>query len=127
VNRTTIFESPQQLPELGDIWAKFTIDNLDADLDHFVALIANSPNVVRPYVVYLESVEGSPILVVARIERTRMVARLGYWNLIRANLTGLVVSFDGIVGAQSAKDFERVVAVLRESFSSAGVDVVIIP
>ncbi len=89
---------------LRGLWGELAVTDIDSDLDYFLAVAENAPQVVSPYVMRIAPRDGPDMLVVARLENLPIRLRLGYWNFAGPVLRAVVVTFDGLLGARSRAD-----------------------
>ncbi len=110
---------------LRPLWCTFEVSDIDSDIDHFMAVVANADKDVRPYVLHICLEDGHDLLVVARIQRVGLPLRVGYGVLGHITLPALIVSFDGIMGSRGRTDEDVAFACLRRALSNGAADVVI--
>jgi hypothetical protein len=101
--------------EQAAAWAELGVSYVDAELDYFLASAETRDDVDRPHVVVAFRDRMPVGLVVGRIERTRLSARLGYMTVLRPKVRRLRVVHGGI----SAVDDEIAVATVLHALSSA--------
>jgi CelD/BcsL family acetyltransferase involved in cellulose biosynthesis len=121
----TVARSEEEVEDLRDLWRSVGVTNVDADIDHFLAVVRHSPNVVRPHVVAIEREGAGPILVVARMVDQEYPLRVGYRVLARPSARTVVVSFDGVLGARSEQDHALVLDELNRCLREREADVVV--
>lgn len=81
-------------------WSGFS--HPDADLDVFLAIVRDRPEVVRPHVVVVER-EGRPVaLLAARLEECRLPAKFGYATVYKPRLRRITVVTGGVAGPDDA-------------------------
>lgn len=100
----SIATTREAVEALSGLWRQLAVPDIDAELDYFLAVAENAPQVVSPYVIRISHDDGPDMLVVARLENLPMRLRLGYWNLGGPVMRAIVVSFDGVLGARSRED-----------------------
>jgi CelD/BcsL family acetyltransferase involved in cellulose biosynthesis len=124
--RVTIARTVEEVEALRPAWERLQVPNLDADLDYFLTVVAHRREVLRPHVVLIERPEGD-MLIVARLERAPLESRLGYRVVAKPVVRTLVVSFDGVVGAETDEACRRAVDELRRPLLDGEADVVMLP
>jgi CelD/BcsL family acetyltransferase involved in cellulose biosynthesis len=124
--RVTVARTVEEVEALRPAWERLQAPNLDADIDYFLAVVANRPEVLRPHVILIERPEGD-LIVVARLERTPLESRLGYRVVTRPVVRALIVSFEGVLGAGGEEDCRRAVEALRGPLLNGEADVVVLP
>ena len=117
--RITVARTPDEAQALRPWFERVRPLNPDADLDFFltVSRIVGA----QPYVALCELPGDRAILVVGRVEegRSRIPARRG--------VSTLRLAFGGVVGAQTAPDYQLVVDVLRRALAAGEADTVVLP
>lgn len=124
--RVIVARTVEEVHALRPAWERLDVRNIDADIDYFLTVVANRPEVLRPHVVLVERPEGN-LLVVARLERAPLETRVGYRVVARPTVRSLIVSFEGIVGARTEADWRRAVDELRRPLRDGEADVVVLP
>jgi len=100
-------------------------DNVDADPDWFLTVVAHLEGVVRPHVVHVER-DGLPdLFVIARLDEGRLETRLGGLAVSRPRVRRLSVAFGGVVGASSLEDGRLAVEVMEAALAAGEADAVI--
>ncbi|WP_181397377.1 GNAT family N-acetyltransferase [Cryobacterium arcticum] len=122
----TVATTTEQVEALRPLWQSMSVSNLDADIDYFLAVVAHLPGVIAPHVLSVERPGRPAMIIVARLERHVFPVTVGYTELLRPHLKTVVVSFDGILGAQSEDDLAAAVLALRSTLRSGRADAVIL-
>jgi CelD/BcsL family acetyltransferase involved in cellulose biosynthesis len=125
VERATVARSVADVVALRPVWERLGARHLDSDVDHFLAVVRSSPDVVRPHVLHLERPGREDLLVVARLVDQRMPLRIGYRSLGAIRVRALLVSFDGVLGAATDEDHAAALAALRADLKRGEADVVV--
>jgi len=100
----SIATTREAVEALRGLWSRLAVPDIDAELDYFLAVAENAPQVVSPYVIRIKRGDGPDMLVVARLENLPIRLRLGYWTFAGPVMRAVVVSFDGVLGARSRED-----------------------
>jgi CelD/BcsL family acetyltransferase involved in cellulose biosynthesis len=96
-------------------WEALQGTELTSDIDFFLTYVRNAPGMIRPHVVLVER-DGAPLaLVVGRLERGPVPARLGYKTLFSPEMRTLTIVYGGIIGAGENGHTRLVLDSLRES------------
>lgn len=109
---------------LRPVWASLDVPNIDADIDYFLTVVKELPSAVRPHVLHIRA-DDRDMLVVARIENLNLPLKLGYSTLARVRLRGLILSFDGVLGARGRADEALAFSKLRDALASGDADLLI--
>jgi CelD/BcsL family acetyltransferase involved in cellulose biosynthesis len=117
----------EDLGDLRDAWRDLQGDFVSTDPDHYLAVLEESPNAVRPHVVLLEH-DGRPeAMIVARIEETRLPLRLGYGPVYQPRVRSLNVVYGGFLARDPVATANRLVDELLGALSRCEADVVFTP
>jgi CelD/BcsL family acetyltransferase involved in cellulose biosynthesis len=111
----TLASTPEHVEALRELWRTLPVPNLDADIDYFLTVVAHLPGVIAPHVLRVERAGRPPMIIVARLERHAFPVTVGYTEVLRPHLTTVVVSFDGVLGAETHDDFTSAVQALHAS------------
>ena len=122
----TIARTPAELEALRSVWSTLPVRNLDSDLDHFLTVVRADPQTLRPHVLLVQRDDAPPLLVVARLVRQRFPLRIGYLDLGAWSAPTLVVSFDGVVGAETEADRREALAVLTDQLRTREAEAVLL-
>ena len=122
----TLASTPQEVQDLRTTWQSMSVSNLDADIDYFLTVVTHLPGVIAPHVLLVERSGRPAMIVVARLERHAFPVSVGYTEVLRPHLTTIVVSFDGILGAQTPGDLAAAVRALRASLRDGPAGAVIL-
>jgi GNAT acetyltransferase-like protein len=91
-----VCRTPEEVEALRADWTGFS--HPDADLDVFLTIVRERPEVVCPYVVVVER-EGRPAaLLAARLEECRLPAKFGYATVYKPRLRRITVVTGGVAG-----------------------------
>jgi CelD/BcsL family acetyltransferase involved in cellulose biosynthesis len=123
----TVARTVEEVEALRAAWAHVGVENLDADIDHFLTVVAHSPSACRPHVVLIERPDARDILIVARLEDGPFETRLGYRTISRARMRVLRVSFGGVLGAETDAERRLALDALRRPLAEGEADVVVLP
>jgi CelD/BcsL family acetyltransferase involved in cellulose biosynthesis len=107
-----------ELDELRTAWDALQGPHATTDPELYRILLEADERVLRPHAVLLER-DGAPrALVLARLERLTLPARLGYRTVYRPRLRALTVVYGGVLGEVDADDAALLLAVLRRELGS---------
>jgi hypothetical protein len=124
--RVTVARTEHEVARLRSSWNRAGIDNIDSDIDYFLAVVRSSPDALRPHVLMIERERAEPVIAVARLVNRQFGFRLGYREIARVSLRTLVVSFDGILGARTEQDIGDVLGHLRCSLRKGEADALLL-
>lgn len=122
----TVARSVEDVEAIRDSWQSADVKNLDSNIDYFLTVIRNGPRVIRPHVVRIRRSERPDLFGIARLENIRLPLTFGYKTLARPTIKGIVLTFDGIVGAQSAEDEKLVLAELERALRIGEADALLL-
>ncbi|HEY1276815.1 MAG TPA: GNAT family N-acetyltransferase [Thermoleophilaceae bacterium] len=115
-----------EVERLRPLWDSSEVTGPDADLDLFSAVVASSPDVLRPHVVAIERPGASPALAVARLEEGPMDLKVGYRTVARPTLRTLVVVYGGVAGAEDGVDQRALLSELRRPLREGEADLLLL-
>ncbi len=118
--RTILATSFASLEPIRQIWEALPVENLDADYHYFTRVICTTPGVEHPCVLLLDRPGYQPILVVGRVERRPTPIRIGYLAIARPLVRTLVVSFEGVLGANTQADGILIAKTIRRVLKDVG-------
>jgi CelD/BcsL family acetyltransferase involved in cellulose biosynthesis len=124
--RTYVARTVEEVEALRPAWAQLEVENLDAEIDHFLTVVRHGPNVSRPHVVRIERPDRGDILIVARLEEGPFETRIGYRTVSRARMRVLRVSFGGVIGTETDADRRLAFEELQRPLRDGEADVVIL-
>jgi hypothetical protein len=90
----------QEVEALRDAWSGFS--HPDADLDVFLEVVRDRPEVLRPHVVVVERQGRPAALLAARLEECELPAKFGYATVFKPRVRRITVVTGGVAG--SAQD-----------------------
>lgn len=100
----TLATTREQMESLRPIWKALAPRDIDSDIDFFSTVVANAALVLNPTVMHLRSPEGRDLMAISRREILHIPFRFGYAKLGKAVVRAVVVTFDGILGAENPAD-----------------------
>ncbi len=124
--RTYVARTVEEVDALRPVWAQLEVENLDAEIDHFLTVVSHGPNVSRPHVVHIERPDRGDILIVARLEEGAFETRIGYRVVSRPKMRVLRVSFGGVIGTETDADRRLAFEELQRPLRDGEADVVIL-
>lgn len=96
-------------------WELLRGRHVTAHPDHFLTVLRERPEAVRPHVVLLER-GGEPVaLALGRIEDIRLPARIGYREVVSPRLRALTVVYGGFLGDPEGANADALLAELRSA------------
>src|SRR4051794_21970737 len=125
--RVTVARTVAEVEALRPVWERLPIGNIDADIDHFLAVVAHRREVLRPHVVLIERPGQTDLLAVARLEELPLETRVGYRVVAAPRVRCIIGAFDGVVGADTEEDCRRILDELRRPLRDGEADVVLLP
>ena len=108
-----------ELDELRDACEALQGPHATTDPDIFRLLLDADERVLRPHAVLLERGGAPRALVLARVERLTLAARLGYRTVYRPRLRALTVVYGGVLGDVDEADAALLVGELRRELAGA--------
>jgi CelD/BcsL family acetyltransferase involved in cellulose biosynthesis len=118
----TVARSVEELEALAEAWELLRGRHVTAHPDHFLTVLRERPEAVRPHVVLLER-DGAPAgLALGRIEDIRLPAKIGYREVVSPRLRALTIVYGGILGDMSEPTVDRLLAELRAALSRREAD-----
>jgi CelD/BcsL family acetyltransferase involved in cellulose biosynthesis len=122
--RVRVARTLEQVQVLRGMTEQIAWPHQDPEPEYFRTVLEAMPHAIRPHVVHLERPGWRPILVVARLERIELEARIGYLRLYRPTVRCLTVVHGGVAGAETVEDCGRVLDALRGALAAREADVV---
>lgn len=120
--RVRVARTPAEAIALRDAWLALGPAHPDADPGVFLAVCELREEVERPHVIALEAEDGAiEALAVARLERTRLLTRVGYRTVMRPQLRSLTAVYGGLIGPPELH--ERLIAELGAALEHGEADV----
>jgi CelD/BcsL family acetyltransferase involved in cellulose biosynthesis len=117
-----VARSADEVLALRSAWATLQGPCLNSDIDVFLAVVEHAPGVVRPHVLVAEA-HGAPVAVIAaRLEDTRLSARVGYIRF-SPRLRMLTVAHGGFMTTRPM-DAAVLLDALRRSLGGDRIDLV---
>jgi CelD/BcsL family acetyltransferase involved in cellulose biosynthesis len=86
---------------LRSAWERLQGHSLPADIDYFLAVARNHPQVVRPNVIVVERGQDVIAIVAVYLQRGWIVHRLGPWNPYRPTVSAFATAYRGFLGEQT--------------------------
>jgi hypothetical protein len=117
----------EEVEALRKIWETAGVSDIDSDIDYFLTVVRNAPNVTRPHVVLIQRPGLPALLAVARLERLSLPLSIGYRTLLRPQLRAIVVTFGGVIGAAGADDERLLIDELRRPLDTGEADMLLLP
>lgn len=108
-SQVTVARSMEEVEALRGVWETIGVADIDSDIDYFLTVARNSPNVLRPHVILVQRPGRPTLMAIARLERLGIPLSVGYRTVMRPQLHAIVVTFGGLVGVAEPDD-ERVLA-----------------
>jgi CelD/BcsL family acetyltransferase involved in cellulose biosynthesis len=111
---------------LREPWSRVRWPRYDADIDFFLALLRSVGGDARPHVLAYGDA-GSPKMLVARVERTRLTASFGYKQVHRPRVRALTLVHGGMSAPDDEVAAERFVAEIDGALRRREADVAVLP
>ncbi len=112
--RVTLATTGEQMERLRPIWSALAPRDIDSDIDFFSTVVANAALVLNPTIMHMRSPDGRDLMAISRREILHIPFRFGYAKLGKAVVRAVVVTFDGILGAERPADEA---ALMRELYA----------
>src|SRR5687768_130651 len=87
----TVARTVDEVEALRPVWERLPVDNMDADIDHFLTVVRHRREVLRPHVIHVERPGRPDMLVVARLEDVPLESTVGYRVVARPRVRALMV------------------------------------
>jgi CelD/BcsL family acetyltransferase involved in cellulose biosynthesis len=116
----------EEVEGLRGEWQAAGVGDIDSDIDYFLAVVTNAPQVVRPHVVLIRRPGRRPLLAVARLELLGVPLAVGYRTVARPQVRAVVVSFGGLVGVAGAADEKLLAGELRRALVAGEADMLLV-
>jgi CelD/BcsL family acetyltransferase involved in cellulose biosynthesis len=125
--RVIVATTEDAVLEMRDAWHALPASRPDADLDYFLAIVRNRPEVERPHVVVVQT-DGIPsAMLIGRIERLTLDTRIGYHNVYRPKVRSMTIVHGGITTGSQVEDIMAIRASLAASLKRREADLVWFP
>jgi len=121
----TVATTLDDVEALRDVWSSLHVDDIDSDIDYYMAVVRHADQVIRPHVVHIRREIGPDLLAVARLENLPVPFRFGYRLLGSATLRAIVVTFGGILGARNRYEEEIVLRHLMKDLDKGVADLIL--
>lgn len=121
--RITVARSVEELEPIRPAWEALAGRHVTADPEHFLTVLHERSEALRPHVVLLES-DGRPVaLALCRIEDVRLPAKIGYREVVAPRLRALTLVYGGYLGDASEQTARRMLSELRDALRRGEADV----
>jgi CelD/BcsL family acetyltransferase involved in cellulose biosynthesis len=118
----TVARTVDELEPLRDAWELLRGRHVTAHPDHFLTVLREREEAVRPHVVLLER-DGVPAaLALGRIEDLRLPAKIGYREVVAPRLRALTIVYGGFLGETAEPVQRRMLEELRGALSEGEAD-----
>jgi len=120
-----VARSPEQIDEVRQAWSRLS-QHRDSDIDFCAQIIWAREGVIRPHVIQVYR-DGEPaVLLVGRLERHRMISKIGYLKLPGVAAQALAFPYGGLLGKASSEDCKEIVSSLLASLRDGEADLAIL-
>lgn len=119
---TRVLRSVPELEQIRPLWQQWQ-NHPNSDIDFYLMVLRNRPNIVRPHVMVIER-EGTPqSLLIGRIERTKIELNLGYARLLNPIVRQLSIIHAGALGDFSEECCQVALEEVQTELQSGAIDV----
>jgi hypothetical protein len=116
----------EEISAIRTIWEEFQ-SRPNSDIDHYLHVVREDQNVIRPHVTLLLR-SGKPVaLSVGRIENHTFACKFGYKTIYAPRIKALTIVYDGLLGDFSIENSEIMLDSLRQIMWLEKLDVLRFP
>jgi CelD/BcsL family acetyltransferase involved in cellulose biosynthesis len=115
-----------EVDDLRGLWQRVRWSRQDADIDYFLAVTGSVGGDARPHVLAYED-GGSPQMLVARVESTRLAASFGYKEVYRPRVRCLTLVHGGVSAPDDVSTSQRLLAEVDRALSGGEADLAVMP
>jgi len=123
--QVVVAQTVDEIEDLRSAWRAAEVGDIDSDIDYFLIVAQHADWVVQPYVVCIRRAGRPDLFGIARLENFPLRLAIGYRTLARPRLKAIVVTFGGIVGAETAEDYDLILTELRKPLRSGLADALV--
>jgi len=103
----TIVRTFKEIEAIRDIWEQMQHNEssaqVNADYDRYLSVLKAAGDNVQPYIILIEQ-KGHPMtMVIARIDKRRIICRIGYLKMFKPSIHCISIVYGGILGRQDNK------------------------
>jgi hypothetical protein len=110
-----------EVEAIREIWSAWSTDR-DSDIDFCLKFVWSGPDFVRPHVIVVYRGGRADAMLVGRLERTKMVSRIGYLPLPEMRIRALTFASTGFFGNGSPENCEALVRSILEALQQKEAD-----
>jgi hypothetical protein len=115
-----ILRSIVELDEIRDAWKSWP-GNRDSEIDSYLTFLRFSPTTLRPHIIVITRRGKPDAIFVGRIDDSKVVCRVGYWQLcVPARI--MVFVNGALRGCASAENYDLIVESILHSLSAGEAD-----
>lgn len=97
---------------------------LDSDPDFFLKILDIRENIISPFLISVTENNRPVSLLVARLERKKLSARVGYFNLLSVGVRSINVNYGGFIGVDTPTTRDIMIKTLLKSLENGIADLV---
>jgi hypothetical protein len=124
--RVEVARSVEDVEAMREAWEAACVTDVDSDIDFFLTVVRSSGAVIRPHVIRIRRPASPDIFAIARLEEYPLRLALAYRTVARPRLRALVVTFGGIVGADTPEDFRLALRELRRPIQAGHAEALVL-
>jgi len=117
-----VIKNTEGLEELRSKWKRESRHHF-SDIDFYLTIIHHREEVIMPYVIVLYRDGNIETIVVGRIEKQRLINKIGYKVVYQPKARFLYIEYGGILGNLSHKNTEIVVDEVMKALSNSEADI----
>jgi hypothetical protein len=119
--QTKVLRSSEEIDQIRNIWKDLEW-HPNADFDFFKLILAQRPEILRPYVILVLK-EGKPVsLLAGRVEDSAFEIKIGYKTLCRPRVRRITIICGGFMGDESKPVARIIVGRLLQSLGEENAD-----
>lgn len=117
-----------QIEAIRPVWKQFQSDEpqpiINADIDHYIAVLESLTETVQPYVMVLYHDSKPQAMIIGRLEKQQIACRIGYKAILKPSMRSLSIVYGGVLGQPTNEACAIMVRELMNTLSLGQADVV---
>jgi len=97
---------------------------LDSDPDFFLKILDIRENIISPFLIYITENNKPISLLVARLERKKLSAKIGYFKLLSVGVRSINVNYGGFIGVDTPTTRNIMIKTLLKNLEDGVADLV---
>jgi hypothetical protein len=110
-----------EVESIRETWSSWSTDR-DSDIDFCLKFVWSGSDFVRPHVIVVYRDGRADAMLVGRLEKTRMISRIGYLRLPEIRIRALTFASTGFFGNGSAENCEALIRSIMEALQKKEAD-----